>query len=68
MSEIVSKIDPKSEPFLDNFRAMERSVLGLRQLVAQVKNGGGEKENDDDGSSTDSSESGSEQGSSGDAS
>ena len=43
MSEIVSKIDPKSEPFLDNFRAMERSVLELRKLVEQVKNGGGEK-------------------------
>ena len=43
MSEIVSKIDPKSELFLDNFRAMEKSVLELRQLVEQVKNGGGEK-------------------------
>ena len=43
MSEIVSKVDPKSESFLDNFSAMEKSVLELRQLVGQVKNGGGEK-------------------------
>ena len=43
MPEIVSKIDPKSESFLDNFRTMEKSVLELRQLVGQVKNGGGEK-------------------------
>ena len=43
MSEIVSKVDPKSESFLDNFSAMEKNVLELRQLVGQVKNGGGEK-------------------------
>ena len=43
MSEIVSKVDPKSDSFLDNFSAMEKSVLELRQLVGQVKNGGGEK-------------------------
>ena len=43
MPEIVSKIDLKSESFLDNFRTMEKSVLELRQLVEQVKNGGGEK-------------------------
>ena len=43
MSEIVSKVDPKSESFLDNFSAMEKTVLELRQLVGQVKNGGGEK-------------------------
>ena len=43
MSEIVSKVDPKSESFLDNFSAMEKAVLELRQLVGQVKHGGGEK-------------------------
>ena len=43
MSEIVSKVDPKSESFLDNFSGMEKTVLELRQLVGQVKNGGGEK-------------------------
>jgi 3-methylcrotonyl-CoA carboxylase beta subunit len=43
MSEIVSKVDPKSESFLDKFIAIEKNVLEHRQLVGQVKNGGGEK-------------------------
>ena len=43
MAEIVSKIDIKSNYFRNNFSQMERSVLELRQLIANVKNGGGER-------------------------
>ena len=43
MSEIISKIDVKSDYFYNNFSQMERSVLELRQIVEKVKNGGGER-------------------------
>lgn len=43
MAKIISKINPRSQGFIDNAMSMTHSVDDLQQKLAQIKLGGGEK-------------------------